>query len=158
MRVAGSLAAALASVVGAALTAAPLLGFARMPAHWSGSHPHPAALTRPVPSTGSTLPADLFIRSVVTRDGALGWRQLCPSLQSQLSEEDVREAAAAQAASESGSGLELSSVFVAANPQPDGRQLRYYLLTARYKDGSTAERTYIVTTGPGGCVEDVKNV
>src|SRR5260370_34949883 len=29
-------------------------------------------------------PADLFMQSVVKRDGALGWHQLCPSEQAQL--------------------------------------------------------------------------
>src|SRR5436853_7718652 len=30
------------------------------------------------------VPADLFMQSVVKRDGQLGWQQLCPALQAQL--------------------------------------------------------------------------
>jgi hypothetical protein len=39
--------------------------------------------TRWAVQANTPTPADLFMRSVVKRDGNLGWHQLCPALQAQ---------------------------------------------------------------------------
>lgn len=102
-------------------------------------------------------PSDLFIQSVVTRDGSLGWRQLCPALQSQVTEREVRQQADAQKAAESGDGLRLTARYLRSEERSQGGQTRYYLLTAHRADGWVGHRTYIVQAGPSGCVEDVQN-
>ena len=111
-----------------------------------------------VASTGrGTVPADLFIQSVVNRDGSLGWRQLCPALQRQVTEQEVRQQADAQKAAEAGDGLRLKARFLRSEPRSEGGQARYYLLTAHRADGWVGQRTYIVQVGPSGCVQDVQN-
>jgi hypothetical protein len=107
-------------------------------------------------SGSSSAPADRFMASVAERDGSLGWRQLCPRLQQQVSEATVRQEANAQRASEEGQGVQLEARFMSSQSSSQG-QTRYYLLTARRSDGWIGERTYIVQAGPGGCVEDVQN-
>lgn len=105
----------------------------------------------------TTVPADLFMQSVVQRDGALGWHQLCPDLQTQeplpLLSDEVQQ----QRAVESRQGLSLSMDYIGAHPRPQGGQIRLYVITAHLPDGWIGQRTYIVYTQASGCVEDVKN-
>ena len=61
----------------------------RYPMMWIGLVVLLAALTfvlgtRLAVQANTPAPADLFMQSVVKRDGTLGWHQLCPSLQAQL--------------------------------------------------------------------------
>ncbi len=106
----------------------------------------------------SATPADLFIRSVVLRDGALGWKQLCSALRTQLPQDQLSLDAQAQKASDAAQGITLSADFVGARSLPEGGQLRYYLLTAHARQGVVGERTYVVHTGTNGCVTDVRNI
>lgn len=108
------------------------------------------------PATAArTLPADLFIQSVVKDDGALGWRQLCPALQAQLPMSELEQQANAQRQDAAQHGLRLTSTFVGASPRTTGGELRDYVLTAHWSDGTTEQRTYTVLTQASGCVEDV---
>jgi hypothetical protein len=102
------------------------------------------------------LPADLFIQSVVQDDGALGWRQLCPDLQAQLSQSTLVQDADAQRRAFEQHGVRLTANFISARPQTAGGQLRLYRLTAHWSDGSTQQRTYTVFTQASGCVADVQ--
>jgi hypothetical protein len=102
------------------------------------------------------LPADLFIQSVVVDDGALGWRQLCPGLQAQLSQSTLVQDADAQRRAFEQHGVRLTANFVGVRPQTAGGQIRLYLLTAHWPDGSTQQRTYTVFTQSSGCVADVQ--
>jgi hypothetical protein len=101
-------------------------------------------------------PADLFMRSVEVSDGALGWRQLCPDLQSQVPETAVRSAANAQKAAEAGRVRYLRSDLVGMRKLKSGEQLRLYLLTAELVGGAQASRVYVLHTRAGGCVHDVQ--
>jgi hypothetical protein len=103
-------------------------------------------------------PGDLFLESVITRNGSLGWQQLCPAIRRQVSEGVVRNQADAQRAAEAGDGLQLTAHYVRSVPRVHSGEIRYYLVTAhRKKDGWVGRRLYIVQTGPGGCVENVEN-
>jgi hypothetical protein len=102
--------------------------------------------------------ADLFMKSVVTRDGALGWHQLCPTLQARLSIEELRQQASEQSAFDVGQGITFTTEFLSAHPQAKGGEMRVYLVTAQRPDGWQAERIYIVRTQSDGCVEDVQNL
>jgi hypothetical protein len=124
-------------------TAAAVVGLFAMPAGGLPGHGPP--------------PADLFMESVVRRDGSLGWHQLCPGTQRQVSEESVRKVADAQRAAEAGEGLRLKAQPVRSVARPHGGETRYYMVTAQRADGWAGRRLYIVQTGPGGCVEDVEN-
>jgi hypothetical protein len=100
--------------------------------------------------------ADAFMHSVEIRDGALGWRQLCPDLQAQVSQEALRSQANAQKAAESGKVRRLRFEFVGSRPVGSTGQVRFYLLTAEFRDGSEAFRTYVLSTQADGCVHDVQ--
>ena len=102
-------------------------------------------------------PADLFMQSVVKRDGALGWHQLCPTLQAQEPLSVLAGQVEQQRVAESGQGLTLMVDYVGAHPRPQGGQIRMYVVTARRPHGWIEQRTYIVYTQVSGCVEDVKN-
>ncbi len=142
--------ALILTILGLALSAGTAFAFAassrtNLPAHRLGQ-------------AVAASPADLFIRSVVTRDGALGWRQLCHDVQAQVTEVSVREQADAQRAAEAGTGVRLTADFVGTRPASQGGQIRLYLLTAHGPQGVLGQRTYVVHTGAAGCVEDVQNV
>lgn len=109
---------------------------------------------QPSAATGA-LPADLFIQSVVKDDGALGWHQLCPAVQAQLPLTELRQQADAQRQAAAQQGLRLTSTFVGAQPRPAGGEIREYVLTAHWSNGTTEQRTYTVLTQASGCVEDV---
>lgn len=113
------------------------------------TNPHPAP-------AGTASLADAFIRSVVTRNGDLGWQQLCLPLQRALPRQTLETQAQAQKAAEAGTGLSLSSTFVSQQSQPQGGEVRVYHLRAQRADGWSGQRTYRVFTANGGCVGDVQ--
>ena len=102
-------------------------------------------------------PADLFMQSVVKRDGALGWHQLCPSVQAQLPLATLTRQVEEQRISESGQGLTLTVDYVGSHPRPQGGEIRLYVVTAHRPHGWVGLRMYIVYTQTSGCVEDVAN-
>jgi hypothetical protein len=116
-----------------------------------------AATPRATAHTAQLRPADLFIQSIVKDDGALGWHQLCPGLQAQIPQAALVQQANAQRTAAAQRGLKLSSDFIGARRQPSGGELRVYVLTAHWPNGTTQQRTYSVLTQTSGCVEDVTN-
>jgi hypothetical protein len=112
-----------------------------------------AGVSRPAPALSR---ADLFMRSVEVRDGALGWRQLCPDVQSQIPESAVMSAASAQKAAEAGQVRSLRSELLGMRKLDSGEQLRLYLLTAHLVGGAEARRVYVLQTSADGCVRDVQ--
>jgi hypothetical protein len=103
-------------------------------------------------------PADVFMQSVVKRDGALGWHQLCPALQARLPLNQLAGQARTQLSAESRQGLTLRADYIGAHSRPEGGQMRFYVVTAhRSSDGWVGTRTYVVYTQASGCVEDVQN-
>lgn len=105
----------------------------------------------------SPQPADRFMQSIVSDDGALGWRQLCPSVQRQLPLDTVVKQANAQRMALAQQGVRLTVRFSRVYPQRDGGVSHEYVVTAHWPGGTTQTRTYIVLTQPPGCVEDVQN-
>jgi hypothetical protein len=101
-------------------------------------------------------PADLFMQSVATEDGALGWNQLCPALQVQLPRATLEQKTAELRASHIQSGVTLTIDHVGDWPRTNGGQIRVYVATEHAADGSTGQKTYVLQTQPGGCVESVQ--
>lgn len=134
-------------------------GFGRHPVVLLGM----LVLVTAVPLTGQTrlhsepsgAPADLFMQSVATLDGDLGWRQLCPAVQAQLPRAVILEQTGAQRLAASERGVSLSIDHVGDRGRPDGGKLHFYVATAHGADGAVSQKTYIVETQPGGCVESV---
>ena len=114
--------------------------------------------TRLAVQANTPAPADLFMQSVVKRDGTLGWHQLCPALQAQMPLSALANQVEEQRIAESGQSLTLTVDYVGAHPQPQGGQIRVYVVTARRPTGWVGQRTYIVYTQASGCVEDIKNI
>ena len=102
-------------------------------------------------------PADIFMQSVIKRDGALGWHQLCPAMQAQVPLSLLAGQANRQRSAESQQGLTLTVDYIGAHAQPHGGQIRLYVVTAHRPNGWSAQRTYILYTQASGCVEDVKS-
>jgi hypothetical protein len=102
-------------------------------------------------------PADLFMQSVVQRDGSLGWHQLCPALQAQVPLAVLASQVQQQRRAEARQGLTLSLDYIGAHAQSQGGQIRLYVVTAHRPSGWVGQRTYIVYTQASGCVQDVKN-
>lgn len=127
-----------------------------MVARAAASSPRLAAPAAP-PAAREARAADTFIQSVVANDGALGWRQLCPSVQTHVPEATVVQQANTQRGYAAAHGLTLSAAFVGASPQSHGGQIRLYVLTAHWPNGTTEQRTYTILTAAPGCVSDVKN-
>jgi hypothetical protein len=100
-------------------------------------------------------PADLFMQSVATEDGDLGWDQLCPSLQGQLPRQALEQQATTQRTSRTQQGVTLTVDFVGDRPRPAGGEVRIYVATAHGTDGAAGQKTYVVQTQPSGCVESV---
>src|SRR5215207_4948152 len=71
-------------------------------------------------SAGDQVPADLFMQSVASDDGALGWNQLCPSLQTQLPREVLVRHTALTRVSHAEMGRTLSIDFVGERPRAIG--------------------------------------
>jgi hypothetical protein len=110
---------------------------------------------RPPPAAAST-PADAFMQSVVARDGALGWQQLCPGAQAALPLAVLVEETAAIRTAEAASGVSVSMRFVSAQPRPEGGERRVYVATARLprdRDEQLIQKTFVVRTQASGCVE-----
>ncbi len=108
------------------------------------------------PSTIRPVPADLFIQSVVSRDGKLGWHQLCAPVRSQLSSAELTKTAQGQKARDAAAAVTLTWAYIATRPIQQGGALRFYLITAHWPGGATDHRTYTVHTDATGCVEDVQ--
>src|SRR5260221_7236597 len=66
------------------------------------------------------VPADLFMQSVVKRDGTLGWRQLCPAVQAQMPLTTLVSQVREQRNAESGKGLRLTMDYVGARTRTAG--------------------------------------
>jgi hypothetical protein len=105
--------------------------------------------------TSGPAPADLFMQSVATEDGDLGWNQLCPSLQGQLPRQALEQQAMTQRTSRTQQGVTLTVDFVGDRPRPSGGEVRIYVATAHGTDGAAGQKTYVIQTQPGGCVESV---
>ena len=116
-------------------------------AAWRG-----AQVVRPT----SESPADLFMQSIATEDGTLGWNQLCLSLQQQLPHETLEQLTATQRTIASGKGMSLSVEHVADRPRPRGGEIRIYIATVHTEDGAIEQKTYVVTTQASGCVESIQ--
>jgi hypothetical protein len=104
----------------------------------------------------SRTPADLFMQSIATEDGDLGWNQLCPTLQEQLPRDVLQQLTMSQRTIASEQGLTLKVEHVGDRPRPTGGEIRFYVATLRTADGSTGQKTYIITTQESGCVEAVQ--
>jgi hypothetical protein len=105
----------------------------------------------------SSQPADQFMQSVVTQDGALGWRQLCPSLQTLLRLDTMVQQTNVQRADLAQQSVRLTVAPVGARLQKDGGIMHVYMVTAQWPSGATQTNTYNVLTQPSGCVEDVQH-
>ena len=103
-------------------------------------------------------PADLFMQSVVKRNGTLGWHQLCPTVQAQMPLSGLASQVKEQRIAESRESLTLVVDYVGAHSRPQGGQVRLYVVTAHRPNGWVDQRTYIVYTQASGCIEDVKNL
>jgi hypothetical protein len=116
-----------------------------------------AAAWRFTPSlrADSAVPADLFMQSVATEDGSLGWSQLCPDLQVQLPRSVLEQQTQVQRTTQSQTGVILKIEHVGDRPRPTGGEIRFYVATAHATDGSTGQKTYVVKTQASGCVESV---
>src|SRR5579859_4309435 len=100
--------------------------------------------------SNAPFPSDLFMQSVVKRDGALGWHQLCPSVQAQLPLSVLANQVEQQRIAESRQGLTLTVDYVGNHPRPQGGQIRLYVVTARRPHGWVGLRMYIVYTQASG--------
>jgi hypothetical protein len=107
--------------------------------------------------SGASSPADRFMQSIVTGDGALGWHQLCPSVQAQLPLPALEQQATAQHKAMTQQGMWLTSTPVGTHPQQDGGISHVYVVTAHWHSGVTQSTTFTVSTQRSGCVEDVQN-
>ena len=104
----------------------------------------------------SPTPADLFMQSVATEDGDLGWRQLCPTLQKELPRDVLEQQTSTQRSIQMRDGVTLSIDHLGHRPRPTGGEIHVYLATAHGADGSTGQKTYVVKTQASGCVESVE--
>jgi hypothetical protein len=111
-----------------------------------------ADVVRATPS----VPADLFMQSIATEDGDLGWNQLCPSLQQQLPRETLEQLTATQRSIASDKGITLTVEHVGDRPRPNGGEIRFYVATLHTEDGAIGQKTYVITTQAGGCVESIQ--
>ena len=118
---------------------------------------HKIASAAGMGSQAHSKPSDTFMRSVASRDGALGWRQLCPELQRIVTEKAMRNQADNQKAAELGRIARLGIDFVGSRSLRSGSEIRVYVVTASMTDGSALSRVYIVNARqPSGCVADVQ--
>jgi hypothetical protein len=103
----------------------------------------------------SPAPADLFMQSVATEDGGLGWSQLCPDVQTLLPRDVLEQQTEMQRTTQSQMGVTLRIDHVGDRARPTGGEIRFYVATAHATDGSTGQKTYVVKTQASGCVESV---
>jgi hypothetical protein len=113
--------------------------------------------TRLAVHANTPTPADLFMQSVVKRDGNLGWHQLCPALQAQEPLSALASQVQQQRLAEAAQGLTLTVDYIGAHSRSQGGEIRLYVVTAHRPNGWVGQRTYIVYTQANGCVEDVNN-
>jgi hypothetical protein len=136
-----------------------LLATAVPTAFYVFAHVAPGASTRASSSASapslSASPADRFIQSIVTQDGALGWHQLCPSIQADIPLDELKQQADAQRLTMAQQGVWLTAKPMGTRPQADGGVSHMYLVTAHSRSGTTQSLTFIVFTQRSGCVEDV---
>jgi len=99
-------------------------------------------------------PADRFMQSIITDDGALGWRQLCPNVQAALPLDQLVQQADKARAEAARQGIRFTVGLMSAQPQQGGGEQRVYVVTAHWPNGAMQQRTFIVLTLPSGCVED----
>jgi hypothetical protein len=111
--------------------------------------------TQPVWGSSSA-PADLFMQSVSTEDGGLGWSQLCPGLQTQLPLDVLDQQTLMQRSLQTQQRVTLTIQHIGDTPRPTGGEIRFYVATAHGSDGSTGQKTYVVKTQTSGCVESVQ--
>jgi len=79
----------------------------RLPIVWLGlvvvlATPTLVLGTRWAVQANTPVPADVFMQSVIKRDGGLGWHQLCPALQAEVLLARMTNQAKTQLISESG--------------------------------------------------------
>ena len=122
-----------------------------------GASPFLLLVTTGTAQAQGPAPADLFMQSVVKRDGQLGWKQLCAPLQAQVSLSALTSQLQQQRSVEASQGLTLKVDYVGVHARPQGGQIRFYVVTAHRPDGWVGQRAYIVWTQVSGCVEDVNN-
>jgi hypothetical protein len=106
---------------------------------------------------GPPQPADLFIKSVVTENGELGWHQLCPDIQSHLPLAALVQQANAMRAQAAQAGVHVSVQSLGTRSQEGGWQLHLYRMTAHWASGATRQWIFNVLTQPSGCVEDIQS-
>lgn len=132
-------------------------GSAMLYAHTQGS----AAAAR-TPAYGTHAPsapmqpADWFIQSIVTGDGALGWHQLCPNIQAQLPEDVLVQQANTMHAAAARQGVWPTIEPMGTRTQSGGGVVHIYRVTAHWPNGATQQQTFSVLTGNSGCVADVQ--
>ena len=106
--------------------------------------------------TRISTPADLFMQSIATEDGDLGWKQLCPSLQNELPRDVLEQQTVRQRSAQIQDGVTLTIDHVGDRARPTGGEVHFYVATAHSADGSTGQKTYVVMTQASGCVESVE--
>jgi hypothetical protein len=104
----------------------------------------------------SSTPADLFMQSIATEDGDLGWAQLCPEMQNQLPREVLEQQTRAQRTLQQQQSLTLTVEHVGDRARPTGGEIRIYVATVHDADGASGQKTYVIKTQPSGCVEAVE--
>ena len=138
-----------------------LLAAALPTAFFVFEHAAPGASTPSSSSTSATSlttsPAGRFILSIVTEDGALGWHQLCPSIQAQLPLDVLEQQADAERLDMQQQGMWLTAKAMGTRPQVDGGVAHMYVVTAHSHSGATQSRKFTVFTQRSGCVEDVQS-
>ena len=107
-------------------------------------------------ATAPTQPADLFMQSLVTENGDLGWHQLCPDIQARLPRDSLVQQADAMRAAAAQEGVRLTVESVGTRPQQGGWLMHVYRMTAHWTSGAMRQWTYDVLTQPSGCVEDIQ--
>lgn len=145
------------SIVAPLVMAAAPMGIFAYAQRSSPAPQRPSHITSDRGPGASSQPADQFMRSVVTQDGTLGWRQLCPTLQTVLPLNTLVQQANVQRADLAQQGVRLTVAPVGTRPQKDGGVTHGYVVTAHWPNGATQTRTYNVRTQPSGCVEDVQS-
>lgn len=121
-----------------------------------------SAVTARTPAYGAhapfapTQPADWFIQSIVTEDGALGWHQLCPDIQAQLPENVLVQQANTMHAEAAREGVWPTVEPMGTSTQSGGGVIHTYRVTVHWPNGATQQQTFSVLTQPSGCVEDVQ--
>jgi hypothetical protein len=110
--------------------------------------------SRQVAPAAASTPADAFMTAVATRDGALGWQQLCPSARAELPLALLIQEAAAVRTADASTGTQVSMELVSSLPRPEGGERRVYIATAR-RPGvqQQLQKTFVVRTQANGCVE-----